>query len=126
MNAAMASAQSGWKWITRAAPASAPPNMQKAEATLRPAWGLVPPARDESDASPVSVMVRTVVVMSATPKCRTAALRTPMAKARSAITVKRGQPEPMAGTAAATIAATAVKVASNARATRSSIRCGFT
>ena len=64
-----------------------PPNMDTSEVARFPAFGLVPPASVESAASPVSVVVSTVVVMSGTPRRRTATLRAPMAKANSAITV---------------------------------------
>jgi len=60
-------------------------NMAATEATRRCQRTLVPPARRESAPSPVSVMVSTVVVRSATPSRRTVALRMPMAIAVRAI-----------------------------------------
>ena len=81
-----------------------------------------PPASHDSDASPVRVVVRTVVDMSRTPIRRTAALRVPTLNASSAITVKRGHPVAMAGTVPATTAAAAVKVASTTMTTSSRLR----
>jgi hypothetical protein len=43
--------------------------------------GLVPPANDESAASPVTVSVKTVVVKSGTASFLTVAFRTPIARA---------------------------------------------
>ena len=75
------------------APTAAPANMDTNEMSRCDAFGLEPPASDESEANPVSVVVSTVVVMSATPRRRTAVFRAPMLRARSVMTVKRGQPD---------------------------------
>ncbi len=77
----------GCRWTTSAAPTRAPTNMQTTDVARRVAFGFLPPASHESAASPVSVVVTTVVVMSATPMRRTTELRIPMAKASTAITV---------------------------------------
>jgi hypothetical protein len=52
---------------------------------------LVPPAKNESAASPVIVRVKTVVVRSGTPSLRVVAFLNPMARAVSPITPKRGK-----------------------------------
>ncbi len=69
-----------------AAPVTAPASIAATAVVLRPAPRLSPPARLESAARPVSVIVRTVVVRSGTASRRIVAFRTPMAKARSPIT----------------------------------------
>jgi hypothetical protein len=54
-------------------------------ATLVRHRGLAPPASEESEAMPVTVRVRTVVVRSGTASFLTTALRTPIARARRTI-----------------------------------------
>src|SRR5207253_5560157 len=71
---------------TSQAPAAAPANMIATEATRRDQRGPSPPAAGESAASPVIVIVSTVVVRSGTASLRTTALRMPMAKPVKPIT----------------------------------------
>jgi len=61
------------------APTAAPKKIAKTEPTLLANLGLLPFAREESAAMPVSVNVRTVVVRSGIASFRTTALRVPMA-----------------------------------------------
>lgn len=56
------------------APATAPPSIAKIAAQRRCHRRLLPPAKDESAASPAIVRVRTVVVKSGTPSFRTTAV----------------------------------------------------
>jgi hypothetical protein len=60
------------------------------EASRRRHRGFVPPASEESAASPVIVNVRTVVVKSAIASRRTVALRMPIAIAVSVMTANSG------------------------------------
>ena len=73
--------------FNNSAPVSAPPNIASTAAILRTEPFPSPPASGESAASPVSVIVSTVVVRSGTPIRRTVAFRTPIANASSAITM---------------------------------------
>ena len=102
---------------TRTAPTSAPPNMERTDVEASRAFGLVPPASEESDASPVNVVVSTDVDMSRTPMLRTAALRVPMPAASRPMAMKRGHPDPTASTEPATTVATARQVASTTMTT---------
>src|SRR4030095_17111763 len=63
------------------APVAAPANIVTIDVSLVFHRGLVPPAREESEAKPVTVSVSTVVVMSGTASFLTTALRTPIATA---------------------------------------------
>ena len=56
------------------------------------ACGSLPPASQESDAMPVSVVVRTVVVMAGTPRRSTTELRIPIGNDSRAITVSAASP----------------------------------
>src|ERR1022692_4336573 len=99
-----------------AAPANAPMSIAVTAAVRRAAPLFVPPARPESAARPVRVMVSTVVVMSGTAIRRTVAFRTPIANASTPITVYRPAPDATVLARKATVAATPPPMASVAKA----------
>ncbi len=74
-------------WSTSHAPSAAPTTIATTAAERRGERVPGPPPARESAARPVRVMVRTVVVMSGTPSLRTVALRSPIAKAVTAMRV---------------------------------------
>ncbi len=67
--------------FTMMAPSAAPNTIANIEPVRRCQRGLLPPAREESAARPVTVSVSTVVVRSGTPSFRTAAFLIPIATA---------------------------------------------
>ena len=67
------------------APNAAPKKIAKTEPTLLANLGLLPFASEESAAMPVTVNVRTVVVISGIASLRTAAFRVPIARPVKAI-----------------------------------------
>jgi len=83
--------------FTIRAPVKAPANIRRIDAVRRCHRGLPPPAKDESAANPVIVIVKTVVVRSGTPSFRAVAFLRPMASAVSPMTPRSGIEIPLAG-----------------------------
>src|SRR5438270_9366185 len=67
--------------LSSRAPAKAPPNIKRMDNTRRCHRGLLPPAKEESAASPVIVSVKTVVVKSGIAIFRTVEFLRPIARA---------------------------------------------
>src|SRR6185312_5051403 len=87
--AAAASGAAVSMWIASRAPISAPTSIAPTARMRRPIRESAPPASAESAAIPVSVIVRTVVVSSATASLRAVEFWIPMARASTAIRTKR-------------------------------------